>query len=232
MTYPAANNPAAVDVGDLDGDDDLDVIVSNYGGGNFTVYFNNGAGVFQNPITLPSSTAGSCATIVDFDRDGDTDIITTDEIDDQARLWQQVGPNPAGVQAPSCAARMLVNSHAGRSGFGTFAPEPLAVGRTAFLRLSGAPAQPFAVALGVAIAPGTSTPFGLVNLDLALAPLVFIDGYANALATNAFGEIEFAFPIDPSTPTGGVATLQAIVNDPASGAGSKLTNPEKLVIVP
>ena len=42
------------------------------------------------------------------------------------------------------AARLLVNNHAGRSGFGTLPPEPLQVGRTAFLRLAGAPAQPFA----------------------------------------------------------------------------------------
>ena len=132
------------------------------------------------------------------------------------------------MQPPSCAARLLVNSHAGRSGFGDASRRSRStVGRTAFLRLAGAPAQPFAVALGVAIAPGTSTPFGLLNLDLALAPLVFIDGYAGGLATNAFGEIVFAFPIAPSTPTGGIATLQAIVSDPASGAGSKLTNPEK-----
>jgi FG-GAP-like repeat/Bacterial Ig-like domain len=232
VTYPAGNNPAAVDLGDLDGDDDLDVIVSNYGGGTFTVYFNNGAGIFQNPITLPSSTAGSCATIVDFDRDGDSDIITTDEIDDQARLWQQVGPNPPGVQAPSCEARLLVNSHAGRAGFGAVVPEPLPVGRTAFLRIAGAPAQPFAAALGASVAPGTASPFGLVNLDLALAPLVFLDGFAGGLATNSFGEIELAFPIDPSTPTGGLATLQALVANPALPAGSKLTNPETVLIVP
>src|SRR5262249_6923641 len=107
VTYPAGANPAAVDLGELDGDGDLDVVVSNYSSDNFTVYFNNGSGVFQTPITLASQSAGSCATIVDFDRDGDADIIATDEVVDQARLSQQVGPNPTGVQAPSCAARLL-----------------------------------------------------------------------------------------------------------------------------
>jgi hypothetical protein len=232
VTYPAGNNPAAVDLGDLDGDGDLDVVVSNYGAGNFTVYFNNGSGVFQNPVTLQSSSAGSCATIVDWDRDGDADIITTDEIDDQARLWRQTGPSPAGVQPPSCAARLLVNNHAGRAGFGALPAEPLVVGRTAFLRIAGAPAQPFAIALGVAISSGVSTRFGLLNLDLASSPTIFIDGYAGGLFTNAFGEIGFAFWIDPSTPTGGVASLQALVGDPTNPAGSTLANPEIVSIAP
>jgi hypothetical protein len=100
------------------------------------------------------------------------------------------------------------------------------------MRIAGAPSQPFAVALGVAIAPGAPIAYGLLNLDLALAPTIFLDGYAGGFGTNAFGEIEYAFLLPASMPVGGTATVQALVGDPSSGAGSTLTNPEKLVFVP
>lgn len=54
--YTSGQFPLAIDIGDVDGDNDLDLIASNYAGGTFSAYPNNGSGVFTNsPITLPSS---------------------------------------------------------------------------------------------------------------------------------------------------------------------------------
>ncbi len=81
--YSSGQFPLAIDIGDVDGDNDLDIISSNYAGGTFSVYGNNGAGQFtNNPITLPSSSSGSCITVHDRDNDGDLDLAGIDEIDD------------------------------------------------------------------------------------------------------------------------------------------------------
>jgi len=83
VNYNSGNFPLAIDIGDVDGDNDLDLIASNYGAGTFSVFGNNGSGVFTNtPITLPASEAGSCITVLDRDNDGDMDLAGIDEVDD------------------------------------------------------------------------------------------------------------------------------------------------------
>ncbi|MBK7160476.1 MAG: T9SS type A sorting domain-containing protein [Ignavibacteria bacterium] len=72
-----------MDIGDIDGDNDLDLISSNYGSGTYSIFTNNGSGIFSNtPINLPASSAGSCITILDVDNDGDMDLAGIDEVDD------------------------------------------------------------------------------------------------------------------------------------------------------
>ena len=78
----------AVDIGDVDGDGDLDAITSNISGKNLTLYENLGDGSFGNPRTLAASGAGSCAIIHDRDNDGDLDITGVDEIDDLIFLFE------------------------------------------------------------------------------------------------------------------------------------------------
>ncbi len=85
---PDGEFPLAIDLGDLDGDGDLDMVVSNYNGNNFYVYENtNNTGNFTHAVTLPASTNASCAILHDRDNDGDLDITATDETDDVALLY-------------------------------------------------------------------------------------------------------------------------------------------------
>ena len=227
VTYAVGSSPVSVDIGDAEGDGDLDVVVANFGSADAVLLRNNGAGVFGSPTTLAATSAGSCAVIVDFDRDGDTDVILVDEIDDKAFVWRQVGPDPVGVQPPSCGAALRVNSWAGRSGFGGTPPLLLPGGRAAFVQVSGSGSQPYALLLGAGVAPGLASPFGLINLDLAQPYLWLVNGFAgNPLGLlDAQGESLLAFPIPGGMPTGFTIALQAVTGGPVLTA----TNPERVV---
>ncbi|HMS64483.1 MAG TPA: T9SS type A sorting domain-containing protein [Ignavibacteria bacterium] len=93
-----------MDIGDIDGDNDLDLISSNYIGGTYSVFTNNGSGVFSNtPITLQASSAGSCITVLDIDNDGDMDLAGIDEVDDLLFIYknQLVNVNSISNETPS-----------------------------------------------------------------------------------------------------------------------------------
>jgi hypothetical protein len=84
-----------MDIGDVDGDNDLDLISSCFGSGNYKVYQNSGNGTFTNtPITLAASSAGSCITVHDRDNDGDLDLAGIDEVDDLLFVYSN---NPVGI---------------------------------------------------------------------------------------------------------------------------------------
>jgi VCBS repeat protein/Big-like domain-containing protein len=88
--YLTENNaifPLAIDIGDLDGDGDLDLVVSYYESSNYLVFFNNGAGDFSAGPNLNAGAHASCAIIHDRDNDGDLDISGTDEGDDILLLF-------------------------------------------------------------------------------------------------------------------------------------------------
>ncbi|MCB0572522.1 MAG: VCBS repeat-containing protein, partial [Phaeodactylibacter sp.] len=55
--------PLAIDLGDLDGDGDLDIVTSNYSGPTFTVFENDGFGQFTLASTLPAPDKASCAIL-------------------------------------------------------------------------------------------------------------------------------------------------------------------------
>ncbi|HEY6438270.1 MAG TPA: T9SS type A sorting domain-containing protein, partial [Ignavibacteriaceae bacterium] len=85
--YSVGNFPLSVDLGDVDGDLDLDIVTSNFTGANFTLYENDGSGVFINRNDLPSNLAGSCAVFHDRDNDGDMDMTGIDERQDLLILF-------------------------------------------------------------------------------------------------------------------------------------------------
>lgn len=82
--------PLATDIGDLDGDGDLDWITSSYQGDWF-VFRNNGAGVFQFWFEQDAPLAASCALLFDLDGDLDLDVGLIDEIADVVVLLRNDG---------------------------------------------------------------------------------------------------------------------------------------------
>ena len=83
--------PLAVDLGDIDGDNDLDIVTSNYGSDTYTVFENDGNGSFVPAVTLAAPAASSCAILHDRDNDGDLDITGTDEEADVILLFGNTG---------------------------------------------------------------------------------------------------------------------------------------------
>lgn len=84
----------ATDLGDLDGDGDLDWVTSafNFGsGGSWSMLRNNGQGVFSITSTIDAPSSGSCALLFDGDNDGDLDMGLIDEISDVVVLMQNSG---------------------------------------------------------------------------------------------------------------------------------------------
>ena len=90
-TYPSGSGfPLAIDLGDLDGDGDLDMMVSNYSG-TWRLFENNGDGTFEVSADFPASAAASCVVFHDRDNDGDLDVTGIDELDDLLFIFD----NPA-----------------------------------------------------------------------------------------------------------------------------------------
>lgn len=81
--------PLAVDLGDLDGDGDLDIVTSDFRTKLFLIHENQGDGSFVRlPNQLFALEAASCAILHDRDNDGDLDITGIDEVVDQLLLYR------------------------------------------------------------------------------------------------------------------------------------------------
>jgi len=97
-----------LDVGDIDGDNDFDIVVANPYGEN-RILTNDGAGNFtdQSSLRLPHATSSTrCVSFFDADSDGDLDIFWAN---DSSSVW----PDQSGAQN-----RLLINN-----GLGVFSDE-------------------------------------------------------------------------------------------------------------
>lgn len=103
--------PLAIDLGDLDGDGDIDIVTSNYSGPNYTVFENDGFGVFSLASVLLAPDLASCAILHDRDNDGDIDITGSDEGADVLVLFENQGAVPAreAESSNSSSFRLLSN---------------------------------------------------------------------------------------------------------------------------
>lgn len=136
MHYAPPNHgfPLAVDLGDLDGDGDLDIVTSNYQSKTYTVFENDGTGFFEASVTLDAPEATSCAILHDRDNDGDLDITGTDEQADVILLFENPGPanstsEPRGFDF---RVRLSPNPVRGQLRVGYLLPKPADVGLVIF----------------------------------------------------------------------------------------------------
>jgi FG-GAP-like repeat/Bacterial Ig-like domain len=83
------SEPTAIDFGDLDGDGDLDVVVSSFTG-LWALYRNDGTGHLTLESTVTPTSASSCAVLLDIDNDRDLDLVLIDENADQLIVMRQM----------------------------------------------------------------------------------------------------------------------------------------------
>ncbi|MFN3242214.1 MAG: FG-GAP-like repeat-containing protein [Planctomycetota bacterium] len=105
LTSPAFVDNHCVDLVDIDGDGDLDLLMGNEDFVSNEVYVNNGAGVFTN-VTATALPAQAFDTknhvVADFDGDGDADWLAVGP--DGCRYYEN---NGAGVFSDQTAVRLL-----------------------------------------------------------------------------------------------------------------------------
>jgi hypothetical protein len=73
--YPAGASPSKVVMRDLDGDGDLDLIVSNHQANNVAFLYNDGSGSFGPPLFHAVGSGPGELDVGDIDGDGLLDVV-------------------------------------------------------------------------------------------------------------------------------------------------------------
>ena len=90
QTHAVDPTALATDLGDLDGDGDLDWMLASFGG-DWTLLTNDGAGNFTFDREIDAPAAASCSLMMDSDNDGDLDLALIDELADEVILLRNLG---------------------------------------------------------------------------------------------------------------------------------------------
>lgn len=103
QTTPTDSFPLATDLGDIDGDGDLDWAISSFSG-DWQLFLNDGSGSFDFDQSFPAPQAASCALMLDFDNDGDLDLALIDELADVVILMKNLSEPPPSTATPTATA--------------------------------------------------------------------------------------------------------------------------------
>ena len=76
-TLPTGVNPDSVDVGDVNSDGRVDIIVANYTSNDVSVFLGNGDGTYQTPVIFSVSPNPTSVIVDDFNNDCKLDIATS-----------------------------------------------------------------------------------------------------------------------------------------------------------
>jgi len=77
-SFPIGGLPADLVVGDFNGDEELDVVVANYGAGSISVLLGTGTGDFTVLDPQPASDAPTQMAAADFDKDTNLDLVVSE----------------------------------------------------------------------------------------------------------------------------------------------------------
>lgn len=108
-TLSTGTNPVSVDVGDLNDDGRVDVVVANYNSSNVSVFLGNGDGTYQTPLTFSTGANPSSVFVGDVDGDCKLDIVTSSFSTDSINVLLNTGTNGGNTVSFSSS----INSSAG-----------------------------------------------------------------------------------------------------------------------
>ena len=74
QSYPVGTSPAAIAVGDFNGDSKLDIAVANAGSGDVSLLLGNGDGTFQAAVNYSAGNSPNAIATGDFNGDGKLDL--------------------------------------------------------------------------------------------------------------------------------------------------------------
>jgi len=178
--------------------------------------------VFGNAFALPSNLSASCATLVDYDRNGTLDIVGMDELADEMTFWDNQLPPAVDAQAATCRATLRIDNKGHSAGFGTQAPQDIGLGKGFQVGITAAPATLVALLAGMPQTPGVLHASGLLNMEPGWVLL-------QINTTDAKGEFSKKFHVPTNLPVGQEFALQVLANDPL---GYVLSNPHTLKFTP
>jgi hypothetical protein len=97
VTFSVGNAAASLDLGDIDGDGDLDLAVANGRDSDISIFRNNGAGGFSDRVDLSVRYPPNDISFGDADKDGDLDLVAGTESSTNATLFFNGGTGTFGV---------------------------------------------------------------------------------------------------------------------------------------
>src|SRR5579871_6867099 len=86
-SYPTGLAPTGVAVGDLNGDGNLDAVVTDSGSNTMSVLLGNANGTFQPRTIVQTGQNPSDVKLVDLDGDGNLDAIVTNNDDNTMMIF-------------------------------------------------------------------------------------------------------------------------------------------------
>lgn len=106
-TLPTGMNPDSVDVGDVNDDGKVDIIVANYTSNDVSVFLGKGDGTYQTPLTFSVSPNPSSVIVADFNNDCKLDIATSSYSSNNICVLLNTGTNGANTVSFGAQIRSL-----------------------------------------------------------------------------------------------------------------------------
>jgi hypothetical protein len=85
------DTPSAVAIGDIDFDQDNDLVVANYDSDNISIFKNRGNGLYISAYTYKAGKTPKALALADLDDDNDLDIIVANETEDAISVLTNTG---------------------------------------------------------------------------------------------------------------------------------------------